>query len=63
MDWIEQENKLTPHDKKLLLQARDMDWVEIAEIEDTAETQEGRDMLHDLRRSKYHSEECFAGME
>lgn len=62
MDWIEKENRLTPHDKELLLNAQDLDWPETAELEDEMETPEGREFMHDLTRRKYHAEELLAGM-
>jgi len=51
---------LTEHDKKLIEQARHQRWEDIRE--EDAETEEGRDALHDIAIRKYHYDEYKAGI-
>jgi len=61
MQWWERQQLLTDQDREAIERARDLDWSEIDE--DWAETELGRQELHNIIISKYHDEEFGAGIQ
>ena len=53
--------QLPDGDVELIMKANDMDWTAI--VEDSAESIEGRAILHDIAISKYRRDEYRCGME
>lgn len=51
---------MTDHDKALVERAKHLRWEEIEE--DEAETEEGKQALHDIAVRKYHYDEYKAGI-
>lgn len=60
MDWWEREQMLTEQDKEAVARARGCDWTEISE--DWAETELGRQVIHEIIISKYHDDELQSDM-
>lgn len=56
----QQDKPLPEHDQELIRKARGQRWEEINE--DAAETEDARQILHDIAIQKYHREEYLLGV-
>lgn len=56
---------MSENDKRLIEQARDIDyidWYKISGLIEQAESEEAKERLHSIQSSKYHTEEYYAGL-
>lgn len=56
---------MSENDKRLIEQARDIDyidWYKISGLIEQAESEEAKERLHSIHSSKYHTEEYYAGL-